>query len=395
MIVRSVALWALALGACNPFSCGPPANPERFEEGRTRWIYRTAGSPTAAVLLADGGMLVGTARGELHRITDRGDEKWVIDGGGRIGGLAVAADGRTVFAGVARAETGAIVAFDAGTGRKRWERPTPGRIALPAVLPDGSIVIAGGAWLDATLATEAGAVSVLDASGRTLWRVVVGKALALAAPAVAPDGTIVVAIADGTIVAIDRAGHERWRTAHADLAEAVSIVARPGGGFAVLSPAGLAVLAGDGDVLARRRDGYRGRLGVAPDGTIFAVCADGSVAAFGADGRERWRRRLERSHGEGEDREVLVTPIDVVGARDGGAYVVTAKEGLDRLVSLVRLSARGRIRWKEKLVGLALSLARPVPASGRVVVPAGHWNTGSARRRGKEVGHQRVTCLRD
>lgn len=101
-------------------------------------------------------------------------------------------------------------------------------------------------------------------------------------PAVAPDGTIYVAGAGGTLYALGRDGGERWRA--------------PLDGEPVGSPA------------------------VAPDGSVYVVDRDGGLSAFSTDGARRWRfqssARADATSGPvvGADGAVYYTVVDGVQA---------------------------------------------------------------------------------
>ncbi len=61
------------------------------------------------------------------------------------------------------------------------------------------------------------------------------------------------------------------------------------------------------------------RISVAPDGTVFALRFDGSLAAFGADGRLESAWRPDPAPGE-----AIVAPRDIAAGSDGRLYVIDA-----------------------------------------------------------------------
>jgi len=381
VIPRAVIWPFLLLWGCDIPSCGAPPNPERPGAGRAEWIFRTAGQPTTPTVFADTSIAIGSAGGRVVRIGADGAVRWSVDARGPVVGLAKSFDDRTLLVGAVRGGAGAIVALDAATGRTRWEQATDSA-PLPSARPDGVIVAAS---------TD---VRFFTAQGSPRGSYDVGKELAPVAPALLEDGSIAIAMNDGTIAWLDGAGSERFRSGDARLAHANSLEAIAGGGVAVLAEGHLAVLDSGGRDVLRMDGSYRGRLGVLRGGGFVVVGGDGRVSALGPDGRVRWRRNFERSRGEGEDREVLETPVDVAAAHDGGAYVVVAKGVDGRLRRVVRLSAAGRVLWREKLVGLAIE-ARPLALPHALILPTGHWNHRVAKTPGGEIGHDRVTRFRD
>lgn len=185
--------------------------------GQRRWQVALDAEGIAAPAVApDGSVLVGSLGGTMHAFAADGSALWTVATGGGIGAAAlVTADG--VYFG---SYDFYVYATDlAGAPKWEYEFATDADIQCsPGLLPNGDIAVC----------SRDGNVYALDAAtGEERWRH--GTAgITYGGVAVAPDGTVVVGVADGSVQAVSAGGHARFRF---DTHEAV--VARP-----ALSPAG-------------------------------------------------------------------------------------------------------------------------------------------------------------
>jgi WD40 repeat protein len=116
-------------------------------------------------------------------------------GGGNGAGAALAADGRTVFA----AGGGALAAWDVDTGRRRWEKPIPGReVRWVSVLPDGR---------SAAVVTPDNAVLLVEVATGAVRETFPGSGQQVLSFSVAPDGRwVATASPDGPVFLWDVRG---------------------------------------------------------------------------------------------------------------------------------------------------------------------------------------------
>jgi outer membrane protein assembly factor BamB len=246
-----------------------------------------------------------------------------------------------VSGGVALATApGAVVGFEAGTGRVLWRVPrAAGPLIPPAVDPGGRVLV----YAEGR-AREDGALVALDlGTRRRMWRTPLG-AVGAAGPTVA-GGRVFVGTREGALVALDLAtGRELWRVATpgvVDSAPAVSgdlvVVAaedRETGRTAALAGA----VGGCGRptcppvwTFEPRRLGFGVSSPAVVEGTVYVGLGDLSLYALDLrTGSERWRAPL---HG-------YLSPLSSPAAGGGGIYVQ------DRLGGAYGLeAATGEQRW--------------------------------------------------
>jgi hypothetical protein len=135
-------------------------------------------------------------------------------------------------------------------------------------------------------------VAALDAAGRKIWSRRIPPTEGLpSAPVVGGDGSILVGLGSGQILALDPGdGSERWRfDAGASVAGPPSVAAS--GRIHVGTAAGDLVTLDSGGAEVWRRNvgaGIRLSLLVTSDGAVVAACGDGALRAYDAAGTLVW-----------------------------------------------------------------------------------------------------------
>jgi len=218
------------------------------QTGRVRWRRRLEGPVVPGPAVGRGAIAYAASNGGvLHAIDVRtGRDRWRFGGGAAYGSdlsttPLVTPDAGVVWPGPR--ET--VFALDRA-GALRWQAKLEGQPLSPALAPDGTIVVADTSGSLRALSPPAGA-----GSPRTLWRMDLGS-ISYASPAIAPDGTVYMT-ADSDLIAV-RDGAELWRVHAGDLSE--------------VSPA------------------------IAPDGTIVFAANDDVVYGVSPSGKVRWRHEI-------------------------------------------------------------------------------------------------------
>lgn len=239
--MRSYAPWP-AFGHDATHSGSAPARGPRT--GRVRWRRRLEGPVVPGPVVGAGGVAyVASNGGVLHALGVRGgDERWTFDGGGTYGSdlstaPLVMPDGTIVWPGPSNTVFG--VARD---GKLRWKIVVDGQPHSPALAPDGSVVVGDAAGTIRALRLHG------DAPPTTAWRTRIGSS-SYSSPAIGADGTAYTTV-DRDLVAV-RKGRVLWRVRAGAISE--------------VSPA------------------------VAPDGTIVFAANDDVAYGVTPRGRVRWR----------------------------------------------------------------------------------------------------------
>jgi len=216
--------------------------------GHVRWRRRLEGPVVPGPAIGRGNVAyAGSNGGVLHAIDVRsGRDVWRFDGGSAYGSdlsttPLVAPSGLVLWPG----PDDTVFALDAH-GDLRWKLTVDGQPLSPALAPDGTVVVgdASGSLRALRLGRDARQPEVL-------WTLHLGST-SYGSPAIAADGTIYTTV-DRDLVAV-RAGKLLWRVSAGDISE--------------VSPA------------------------ITPDGTIVFAANDDVVYGVAPDGRVRWRHAL-------------------------------------------------------------------------------------------------------
>lgn len=163
-----------------------------------KWVFSSEGmTDSSPALGSDGTIYLGTFKGKLLAINDRGYKKWASSTGHEIRSApSVGKDGVIYFG----CRDRKIYALTPG-GRKQWEVKTGGWVdGCPALASDGSIII--GSW--------DGQLYSLSGDGRTNW-VYKSAGPISASAAIGLDGVIYFGSHDGNFYQLDSKGREAWR----------------------------------------------------------------------------------------------------------------------------------------------------------------------------------------
>ena len=256
------------------------------KDGSVAWSAETRPIQTTPALLRGGTIVVGeerspSAKGSLLAFDARGERRWAIgrDGDGDWSS-AVPGDDGTIYVGCPGP---ALCAIDP-SGEVLWARKL-GRLAwwsAPAIAADGTIVIA---------ASEG--IFALAPDGSSLWSRFDLPALDAPPPLLAPDGSTFVAIPRLGLVALRKDGTTRFElddprvvAVHASLAIGDDGTIVLGGDDGVLR-----AIAPDGTTLWSVDVQGLGPTVLAGDGTVLAN--DGNVRAYAPGGALLWKFAAE------------------------------------------------------------------------------------------------------
>lgn len=314
----------------------PASAPERVWERSL-----THRRPRGPIVAHDGTLYLGTMGG-LMALAPDGTELWSAPVGGVYYAPSFLPSGDIVAA--TRGGLAVVVGRD-GTLRRSADLSAPAH-GSPLVLDDGSVVIAtvdrrvrrldsslrvlfdvglpdgNGATLATTsqgdIAAVAGRELVILSTSGALVRTSPLGGRATASPAVADDGTLWIALAEGQLLGLGPSGRERARVdlggrpydeaAIAIGADAAVRVPTVNAGLVCVGPAG-----GERWRVASQI-GFNAPASVDEEGTTLVVDRGGRMLAIGADGQERWAVAVG----------TYVYQAPVLAA-DGTIYIVTER----------------------------------------------------------------------
>jgi outer membrane protein assembly factor BamB len=339
-----------ATGA-TPIPVGPPAQAMfRFEpqhRGRSpyklpaqkpeiRWSFETAGPITASpALSSDGLVLVGSHDHRLYAIDRQGKQRWSFATGDLIFSSPALSASGAVFVG---SDDDFLYALDGKNGKSLWKVRAGSCAQTLGVGPDASRCDVDGGptiGLDGTVYFGGDAVYAVNPNGDLRWRFATGGHVSTA-PAVMPDGTVVVGSMDNNLYAINKDGTKRWDfRARADVESSPAIeedgtiyFGSDDNKLYAISPLGQIVWA------FSTGDDIRAAPTIGRDGTVYVGSFDGLFYAVHRDGTPAWTFRTG-------DRILSSALVDAAGAILFGSQD-------DRLYCL---ESDGRLRWSVELGG--------------------------------------------
>jgi outer membrane protein assembly factor BamB len=267
--------------------CGASRNRFRAlnSDGSGKWLFqRSPGGGgnydcSAPTIGPDGTIYVGSVG--LFAINPDGTQRWHVSTGDPVvtnawvlSSPAVAPDG-TVYAGCLDANVYAVQP----DGDLRWTFPTSGAVWAgtgATIAPDGTVYIASDF-----------AMYAINPDGTEKWSFTTGAVYggARSCPAIAPDGTVYFGAMTGTLYAFYPSGVIKW-----DFPAGTGL-----GGRAtspVLGADGTVYVGADYNVVAVSAGGAErwryafstwvdGSASIAEDGTLYVLCQDGKLYAFG------------------------------------------------------------------------------------------------------------------
>ena len=334
-----------------PIPVGPPAQGMfRFEpqhRGRSpyrlpaqrpvvRWTFETAGPITSSpALSSDGLVLVGSHDGRLRAIDAQGKLRWSFATSDTIfSSPALSAFGAVVFG----ADDDFLYELDGRNGKSLWKMRAGSCAQTLGVGPDASRCDVDGGptiGLDGTIYFGGDAVYAVNPNGDLRWRFATGGHVS-SAPAVTPDGTVVVGSLDNNVYAINKDGTKRWDFRARGDVESSPAIEEDGtiyfgsddNKLYAISPLGQIVWA------FTTGDDIRAAPAVGRDGTVYVGSFDGLFYAVHRDGTPAWTFRTG-------DRIYSSALVDAAGA------ILFGSED-DRLYCL---EPDGKLRWSVELGG--------------------------------------------
>jgi outer membrane protein assembly factor BamB len=201
------------------------------DDGERAWSYDLGEETTPLAWSSDGALLVGTASGDVLKLTTDRETRWrtrvpADDGDGLW--LAPVPDG----AGGCSIVTarGEVVALDA-TGAMRWRAAPDSPVVSPLLVSDsgGERMGKPGSEKGMVYGTthEGDLLALAAAGGAERWRYATGSRLQ-APPVRGPDGTLYLGTGDGRLLAISPEGTLLWQAHLGGAVEATPIVAPDG-----------------------------------------------------------------------------------------------------------------------------------------------------------------------
>lgn len=258
------------------------------EDGEQLWRMQLSSEVLAAPLVTSDLVIVRTNDGRTHALeSSTGALRWAHDGTVPLltlrGNATPVSDGTSVFIG---GDNGKLTALELATGKLRWEQAinlSDGRNELERLIDvDGQVRIDQGDLFVG--AYNGNATALIADSGTALWSLEASTAVGLDLS----RNLVVVALADGTVLALDRrSGGEIWRQEglkfrqlSAPLVDRGTIVVGDLDGYLH------ALKLEDGVLAGRTRLGKRPLSGPAQlaDGVLVAQDRDGNVAAYRLQG---------------------------------------------------------------------------------------------------------------
>ena len=231
-----------------------------------------------------------------------------------IGGPTV--DGSTVLVGT---DDGSLTAVALPTGEQRWTVDLGDDVNTPVAVSDGSAYVA----VDQGSGQPAVVIALSEADHSQLWRFEMGTGVSIGTPAVM-EGTVYVAVSDGSVRAIDAAtGGARW---------AAKLNTVSGGGAPAASQDAVVVVDIRGQVYRFATSTGERLWDFAMNAPVYAspVIAGSSVVVGDATGDvsaidlQTGERIWRGSVGDGLPLGLAVTPDTIVASRTGPAAGVVA-----------------------------------------------------------------------
>jgi outer membrane protein assembly factor BamB len=238
------------------------------QNGTTLWSYPVSRGRSVAIS-TDGERIA--AGGDQFLLFDQdGEVLWHHAPTSRIQGVAIAADGRTAYAGAGTD----LLAFSLDEGRSAantsWSSDIEDHICSISIDGEGSSIIAGG---------DSGDIYFYHGDGQLLWRYRTGSSGIRVA--ISHDGSTVAAASPKRVIfLLNRHGRLLWKS---PTDEAVTDVSLSGDGSTLaVADGGITVFNRDGEVVWRCMTGEETRcVSLSPDTNgIIAGALDGTVSVF-------------------------------------------------------------------------------------------------------------------
>jgi outer membrane protein assembly factor BamB len=294
--------------------------------GSKQWSFSAGMEVDATPAIgSDGTVYVGAADGTVYGIQG-GTMKWNYKTSGAVRASANIGADHTVYFG---SEDYAVYAFKMGGGNPEWFFMTTYFIdATPTLSVDGMTLYAAGAD-DKVYAIPTGPSSgspksrwIVQATDPTMMDAGIQFPI-YAAPAVGADGTVYVAYNNGSVVALDPSGNQKWFFM--------------AGGPVHAAPA----IGGDGNLYVASEDNSLyavdavtgakkwafptgGKLEASPtidgNGTIYVGSDDGKLYAVGGDGTMKWAATLGGAVASAPS--IGMGGMLYVGCDDGKVYAI-------------------------------------------------------------------------
>lgn len=152
------------------------------------------GSGASPTIGTDGTIFIGANNSNMYAVAPDGTMKWLFEAQRELAGIwttpALSVDGRTIYFG---GNAGGIYALNTADGSKRWQVPIYGSIYASSLLDKNGLLFTG---------TTIEQLNAIDSStGEPLWELDIHNQV-WSAPAIRPDGTLVIADRGGIVQVI-------------------------------------------------------------------------------------------------------------------------------------------------------------------------------------------------
>jgi len=170
-----------------------------------------------------------------------------------------------------------------GDGSLRWKNPIEGTLssASPALAPDGTIYVAMDDGLYA-----------FQPDGSLKWRAAGGDSWCFSSPVVTYDGSIYVGWSDNKLFAFSPSGAKKWEFQTIGQITAAPAIAPDGSIYIISADGTLYAINPDGTLRwqpVSLSDGFLGSVAIASDGTLYIGALDKNLYALNPNGLILWR----------------------------------------------------------------------------------------------------------
>ncbi|MEZ4223289.1 MAG: PQQ-binding-like beta-propeller repeat protein [Polyangiaceae bacterium] len=289
-------------------------------KGAAEWAYTGSAPMTSVLRASDGNIYAADFDGSVYALDKNGAQRWTQTMSSRASLASPAAD--KLYVG----EGAFVRSLDTQNGAELWNVDVGDSVRSVAVAKDGTLY-----------ATTFNGVNAVTSSGALAWAQPpsIGQTAAPGA-AIAPDGTIYVAVYDGPVklAAVSPSGAVKWMQAALSSDQPSSPVVGADGTIYLCGtlpdPSLVALNPADGSVKWKyRHDEYcEGPPALAENGTLYMMTDASMRALDAATGKELWNEPTPGNGSSPTGSPLFLPSGIVVGVNSGGLWSFYAGTGL-------------------------------------------------------------------